>query len=163
MIEVHTTQEEQHMKPIEAPGNIYAEFPERLIAWFIDIMIVLAISRSVSWFVPWINPLAFFDLISSTLAFVIDFLIGFLYFWLLEVFNKGQTFGKMALNLRTVDEKSFQLTTPTNYAINNISKSTAFLLLDVIIGVLMNSGERKNRLRLTQNISKTVVVKDRKK
>ncbi|MFX1358334.1 MAG: RDD family protein, partial [Promethearchaeota archaeon] len=93
-----------------------------------------------------------------------NFLIGFCYFWLLEAFNKGQTVGKLALKLRTVDENSLEITTPAQYAINNISKATGFLILDVIIGILINSSAEepaRKRLRLTQNLARTAVIAEK--
>jgi uncharacterized RDD family membrane protein YckC len=131
----------------------YADFAPRAIAWFIDIIIINIASIPLSWFVNLGN----FWFATS----FYNFLVGFCYFWLLEAFNKGQTVGKMALKLRTVDESSLELTTPAQYAINNISKATGFLILDVIIGILINSSaeepERK-RLRLTQNFARTTVI-----
>ncbi|MFX0058552.1 MAG: RDD family protein [Candidatus Hodarchaeota archaeon] len=134
----------------------YADFAPRAIAWFIDIIIINIASTPLSLFVTlgnfWFGTTFY------------NFLIGFCYFWLLEAFNKGQTVGKMALKLRTVDETTLEITTPAQYAINNISKATGFLILDVIIGILINSSAdepARKRLRLTQNIAKTTVIAEK--
>lgn len=82
-----------------------------------------------------------------------------MYFFLLEAYNKGQTIGKMALGLRTVDEESLAIATPDKYVINNLLRGTGFKIFDFIIGILVNSGDEKKRLRIMQNISKTVVIK----
>lgn len=134
----------------------YADFAPRAIAWFIDIIIINIASTPLSWFLNLGN----FWFATS----FYNFLIGFCYFWLLEAFNKGQTVGKMALKLRTVDETSLEITTPAQYAINNISKATGFLILDVIIGVLLNSSAEepaRKRLRFTQNLARTAVISEK--
>ena len=120
---------------------------------YIDIIIIIAASSPLSLF---INFGGFW--LSTN---IYNFLIGFCYFWLLETYNKGQTVGKMALKLRTVDEKSLELATVSQYAINNLLKATGFLILDIIIGILANSSAEvpiKKRLRFTQNIALTAVI-----
>jgi len=134
-------------------GVQYAEFAPRALAWLIDIIIVIAASSPLSFFI------SFGGFWFSTNVY--NFLIGFCYFWLLEAYNKGQTVGKMALKLRTVDEKSLELATVSQYAINNLLKATGFLILDIIIGILANSSAEepiKKRLRITQNLALTAVI-----
>ncbi len=139
----------------------YADFFPRLIAFIIDGIIITLISSSLSWaiFVPWI-PFNIFDPFGGMwfVSFPFNWLIGFLYFWLLETYNNGQTVGKIALGLRTVDEKTLNPASPGNYAINNLLKPSGLLLLDFIIGVMNNSEDPKKRLRIMQNISETVVI-----
>ena len=91
-------------------------------------------------------------------SFPFNWLIGFLYSWLLETYNNGQTIGKIALNIRTVDEKTLTSAAPGNYAINNLLKPSGLIILDFIIGVMKNSGDPKNRFRIMQNVSETVVI-----
>ena len=90
-----------------------------------------------------------------------DFLVGFLYHWGLEAHNKGQTLGKMALNIRTVDEHTLQLASPSNYAVNNIFKGSGLIIIDLLIGLFKYSGDPKNRVRVMQSISETVVIMTR--
>ena len=89
---------------------------------------------------------------------LISYLIGFFYFWVLESFNNGQTLGKMALKLRTVDSKTFLVPEPGKIAINSIAKPSGFIILDLILGVLVNSGDPQRKIRYTQNLSETVVI-----
>ncbi len=142
---------------------IYADFLKRIIAIIFDSIIIGLIGSSFTWILinPWF-PGNFFDPLGRWwFTFPFDWLIGFLYHWLLETHNNGQTLGKMALNIRTVDEKTLGQANSGNLAISNIFKSSPFLILDFIIGVLKNSGDPKKRIRIMQNISETVVILSR--
>ncbi len=124
----------------------YAVLYQRMLAWFIDITILilcaLAITRQISF-----------------LFLIVLFFIGILYFWILESFNKGQSIGKIFLKLRTVDEKTLKPAKKSKYIINNLTKATVILPFDIIIGILKNRHEPGNRVRFTQNLSNTVVIK----
>ena len=142
---------------------IYANFLKRLIALFFDSIIIGAIGSVFSWiFVASWLPINILDPFGGFwYSIPFDFIFGFLYHWGLETYNKGQTLGKMALNIRTVDEKTLKLASSSNYAVNNILKGSPLLILDFIIGVLKNSGDSKNRIRIMQNMSETVVIMSR--
>jgi len=144
---------------IEPSGVTYGDFWPRLIAIIIDGIIIGMVSWLISFliFIPYYiyHP---FRIEEGWYTFPFDWLIGFLYFWLLETLNKGQTIGKLALSLRTVDEKTFGPTTTGKYALNNLLKGGAFLIIDFIIGIIKNSGEPEKRLRIMQNVSETVVI-----
>jgi uncharacterized RDD family membrane protein YckC len=132
---------------------VYAGFGERLLAFIIDVILIGIIS--------WIG---FFAIIGHTMNYLgfgglFTWLLAFLYFWALEAFNNGQTIGKMALKIRTVGEYSLTPATPGNLVINNLSRGWWVIILDFIIGILANSGDEKKRLRILQNLSKTVVIK----
>lgn len=140
----------------------YGTFVNRLIAFIVDSIIIGGIGTLLSLvlFVSWI-PFNIFNPFESgfwTLSFPFDWFIGFLYHWLMESYNNGQTVGKKLLKLRTVDEKTLGNALLSKYAINNIFKSSPFLILDLIIGVLKNSEDPKNRLRIMQKTSETVVI-----
>ncbi len=144
------------------PSSVeYAGFWSRLIALIIDSIIISIISSSLSFiiFVSWI-PFNIFDPLGGwwTINFPWSWMIGFFYHWGLEAGKNGQTVGKMAMKIRTVDEKTFDVATTRNYAINNIFKSSPFLILDFLIGIIKNSGEPKRRIRIMQNFSETVVI-----
>ncbi|MFX1599887.1 MAG: RDD family protein [Promethearchaeota archaeon] len=152
-------------KPKVSPETVeYAGFIARLIALIIDSIIIGIIGSTLSFiiFAPWI-PFNIFDPFGGwwSISFPFDWLLGFLYHWGLEAHNSGQTVGKMALKIRTVDEKTLGLATSGNYAVNNLFKSSPFLILDLIIGVIKNSGDPKQRLRIMQNASETVVIVSR--
>ncbi|TXT55504.1 MAG: RDD family protein [Promethearchaeota archaeon] len=153
-------EEVQPAVKVRPAGANYANFWERLVAWIIDIIIIgiitwiitaaLGISAGIFNF---LTPMSF-------IRNLIQYIIGFVYFWGLESMNQGQTLGKMALRLRTVDETTLTPTTPAKYALNNLAKPHGFIILDLIIGVLINSGDPKNRYRLLQNLSETCVLKE---
>ena len=127
---------------------IYANFGERLVAWLIDFVLVAVIS------------IILFSIGEWFFAIIIGYVLALLYFWLLEAFNNGQTVGKMAMKLRTVNEKTLEVGEPLDYLINNILKSNiGLLIIDVIVGLISNSEDPKNRIRIMQDASNTVVIK----
>lgn len=130
----------------------YADFLQRALAWLIDIIIVIAISSPLSLF------LNFGSLLLLTNAY--NFVVGFLYFWLLETFNNGQTLGKLLLKIRTVNEENFEIADPSMYALNNLTKATGFLVLDVIFGILfLRNDQSWQSLRITQHLAHMVVIR----
>jgi len=142
--------QESKLKP---ETNNYADFIPRLVAIIIDGIII----SIIGWLI--LLPINFNPLRMFWQSYFVNYAIGFLYYFLLDAFNKGQTLGKAALKLRTVDEKTFKPTTPDKYALNNLLKAGSFLLfIDFIVGILMNSGKPERRLRLMQNVSETVVI-----
>ena len=144
---------------IEPSGVTYGGFWSRFWAIFIDGIII----SMVGWLILFLIFLPYtvyhpFDIGEWWVTFPFDWGFGFLYFWLMETLNKGQTIGKLALSLRTVDEKTFGQTTTGKYALNSLLKGGAFLIIDFIIGIIKNSGEPEKRLRIMQNVSETVVI-----
>ena len=140
---------------------IYADLLKRILAFFLDTIIIGIAGSGLSWllFLPWVPQFNIFNPLGSWWIIIpFDWLVGFLYYWLLEAKNRGQTLGKMALNIRTVDEKTLKPSTTRNYAINNLLKGSPFLIIDLIFGFLKNSEDQKKRIRVMQNFSKTVVV-----
>ncbi|MFX0003184.1 MAG: RDD family protein [Candidatus Hodarchaeota archaeon] len=149
-------------KPKINQGSVeFAGFGSRLVALIIDSIIIGIIGSSLSFivFISWI-PFNIFDPLGGWwyISFPFDWMLGFLYYWGMETYNKGQTVGKIAMKIRTVDENSLDLSTTKNYAINNIFKSSPFLIIDFLIGIIKNSGDPKKRIRVMQNISETVVI-----
>ena len=139
--------------PPSAPPEqaVYGKLGERLIAYIIDCVIIWVITAIIVfplfggyyaswWFVSWI--------------------LGFLYFWILESFNKGQTLGKKLLNLRTVNEVSLEVAEAGSYFVNNLSRGSGWIIIDLLIGLIVNStSDAQKRYRILQNWSKTVVIK----
>jgi uncharacterized RDD family membrane protein YckC len=143
--------------PPIAPETIvvYAGFWERLLAFIIDSIAVGIITGIISfvflqyYFPPWTVPFG-----------LINWLIAFVYFWGFESRN-GQTIGKIALKLRTVDEDSLEVSGLGNYFVNNLSRGLWWIIADFIIGILANHGDPKKRFRILQNLSKTVVISEK--
>jgi len=135
----------QEAKP--ASGVKYADFGERFIALLIDFVIV-GIFYAI-----------FISTINFLLANIIGFAIGLLYFWLLESNNKGQTVGKMAMKIKTVNQDTLEVATTSDYLLNNLFKAHPLLLfIDFIIGIIVNSGDQKKKLRIMENASNTTVI-----
>jgi uncharacterized RDD family membrane protein YckC len=157
----HPVVSEFTQKPkISSETVIYGDFLKRLIAIIIDSIIIGFIGSTFTWifFNPWYGINFFNPFQTWWFTFPFDWAIGFLYHWGLETYNEGQTLGKMALNLRTVDENTLEPTNSSNYAVNNIFKGSPFLILDFLIGIFKNSGDPKKRIRVMQNVSETVVI-----
>lgn len=141
----------------EISTEIYADFLQRSLAWFIDIMVVLVIVIPLS---IYINFGLFYVYTNIYL-----FTIGFFYFWLFETFNKGQTLGRLLVKIRAVDENTLQPAKSTSYFINNVTKATPFLLFDLLLGIIANinaTGFIKKRLRIVQNITEIAIIKVKK-
>lgn len=135
-------------KETDSSKVIYADFGQRFVAWIIDFVLVAVIS------------IILFSIGEWVFAIIIGYVLALLYFWLLEAFNNGQTIGKMAMKLRTVNEKTLEVAEPLDYLINNILKSNlGLLIIDVIVGLISNSDDPKNRIRIMQDASNTVVIK----
>lgn len=159
-LELTITGQEPKMK---SGSVIYANLLKRLIAIIFDSIIIGLIGSFFTSILinPWF-PVNFFDPIGGWwFTFPFDWLAGFLYHWLLETHNNGQTIGKMAMSIRTVDEKTLGPANSKKLALSNIFKSSPFLILDLIIGVLKNTGDPKKRIRIMQNVSETVVILSR--
>jgi uncharacterized RDD family membrane protein YckC len=142
---------------------VYADLFQRVAAFFIDSLVIsfltwIAISLI---HIPFIisGPIAFYSsFYYFWIAMFFNWVLGFFYCCLLEIYNKGQTLGKRVLHLQTLDEKTLKVATPEQYAITNILKTSPFLLIDFIVGFLISERESNKILRYLQYLSKTVVI-----
>lgn len=136
--------------------EMYADFGYRLIAWIIDLVIIFVIS--------WILTILLFWSLYTLVFLIINVLaaiIGFLYFFLLESFNKGQTLGKMIFKLRTVNDESLQLAPINDYMLNSILRGHWLLcFIDFLIGIIKSAEDPNKRLRIMQHVSRTVVIRE---
>ncbi|TFF97885.1 MAG: RDD family protein [Promethearchaeota archaeon] len=142
----------------------YADFFQRVTAFFIDSIII----SSLTWIVmslihiPIIiqDPIAFYtSFYYFWIAIFLNWVIGFFYCCLLEAYNNGQTIGKKILRICTLDENTFEVGSPEQYAITNLLKTSPFLLIDFIVGFLISDRDSDKILRYLQHLSKTVVIK----
>lgn len=153
---VSSVQQPEQATPPSSPTQGYsreqfADFLPRFVAWLIDIILIGIMGLFISFFID-------FNLIVFNL---VDWLIGFLYFFLFGAFNNGQTLGKALFKFRTVDEDDLKVASTGRYLIDAIFKSYFLLLIiDTLIGLLANSGDPKKKIRLSQNIAKLVVIKE---
>ncbi|MFX0185620.1 MAG: RDD family protein, partial [Candidatus Hodarchaeota archaeon] len=162
---------EKDIELFEPVGNklVVAEGWPRFWAWLIDILITGAISGALSsliffslndwswWsFGVWSPFQWLFSLGPSSVVF-------FLYVILME-FYYGQTIGKMILNLEVVSERTGERPTMGEIAISALGKAF-FLPIDVILGWFTRDKDQIPDLnqRLTQRLSKTVVILQQKK
>ncbi len=145
---------------IPGKGIIFARIWDRLIAFIIDMMFITIIGYIIALPFPILSRQTALDLFIPNFIDLINWIVGFSYYWLFETYNKGQTIGKKILGLRTVDANSFETTSKEKYAINNLLRGSNLLfLIDLIVGYIANYDIKGNRLRIMQNTSNTVVVK----
>lgn len=129
----------------------YAELGDRFVALLLDVVIFSVIASLIGVYIGW------GWLLRGTL---INFVVGFIYFWLFEAFHDGQTLGKMAMKIQTVDETTLETITPGQAALHVFGK-VLFLPIDFILGIFTkgHSSSEDHKYRITQNISKTAVIK----
>ncbi|MHA1730082.1 MAG: RDD family protein [Promethearchaeota archaeon] len=130
--------------------TIYADLGDRFIALLLDGIIFSVIGSLMG------ISLGFGGLWRG---YLINAIIGLIYFWAFETIN-GQTPGKMAMKIQTVDENSLGKISSGQAALHVIGK-VLFLPIDFILGVIVKGDDpsEEHKYRITQNISKTVVVK----
>jgi len=145
-------------KTVTPEGVVYADFWPRFWAIVLDGIIIGIIGSSISWMIFPYNIIDPWGVAFNWLNNLISYIIGFIYFWGLESYNNGQTLGKMAMKLRTVDSNTFLVADPGKNAINSLAKPSGLLILDLIIGLISNSGDPQKRIRILQSISETAVI-----
>ncbi|MHA1648459.1 MAG: RDD family protein [Promethearchaeota archaeon] len=138
----------------------YADFGDRFIAYLIDSIIFSAIG-SLLGTIFGLN-MAFWGLGDNIFRDQwFNIIIGFVYFFAFEALNHGQTLGKMAMKLRTIDNRTGKAPTP-DVAILHVLGKVIILGLDVIIAFFAkdhSTEEGEHRYRFTQAISHTSVIK----
>ncbi len=144
-------------------SEIYADFFQRFAAFFIDSIIISILTWIVMSLIH--LPIVLTDPISLYSSFYyiwigtfFNWVLGFFYCFLMESYNNGQTLGKRVLHIRTVDEESLTIADPDRYALTNIIKTSPFVFIDFLVGVLMSERESNKVLRLFQYLSKTLVI-----
>ncbi len=142
--ENYQSQETSQITPVK-----YADLGERFLALLIDGIIISALMSLIGIFIGF----------GGWTRNSVNLLIGFLYFILFEI-RYGQTLGKMAVHIRTVDTATLGSITPAQAAIHVVGK-VFFLPIDVFLGLITmdNKPSDYHKYRITQNISNTSVVK----
>ena len=129
----------------------YADFGDRFVAFLIDSLILSIVGGLIFW--------------GSYGEWVISTFVGLSYFILMEMHYNGggQTFGKKAMNIRTVDAKTLEPIDGRQAIIHSFGK-VLFLPIDLILGWIMNEDEdeenNREEIRLTQRLAQTVVIKE---
>lgn len=132
-------------------------FKLRALSWFIDMSLCIILSALLTWILAITYNLNDIDVL--TLLNLFNFSLSFTYFWFSEAYNKGQTLGKMLLNIMTVDADTLKPTNLGSYAINNFTRGSFFFLLDILFGLIANRNKPEKRIRITQNAANTVVIR----
>lgn len=147
------------MPAISRGKTLYlAKWSTRFWAWLIDIVLIILFLNIVSGILEPLNwkMHALWDFGHMGLFdFSIDILIFFLYWTVFESY-KGQSIGKMVLNIRVVNRDGTRIHW-TTAAIESLGKAIIpVLFLDCLIGWLAMPG---TKLRVFNRISNTIVVK----
>jgi len=155
------------LDPIAGPGRLeqpdtrsklyLAKWSNRFWAWLIDVILVFLFLNIVRGILEPIWPIPLYIDIFHSDPFEIGFqtLFFFLYWTVLEGF-RGQSIGKMVMNLRVVSRTGSKI----NYhvaALESLGKAfLPVLVLDCLIGWL---GMPETKLRVFNRISNTIVIK----
>ena len=155
MPEENMTPEPVEIKPVPAKTIYLAPWSARFWAWLIDVILIilfLNIIRGI--FDPvWKLPLLWDYRHWEFFALGFESIFFFAYWTVMEGF-RGQSIGKMVMNLRVVNRDGTRIRY-TTAALESLGK--AFLLpLDCLIGWLAMPG---TKLRVFNRISNTIVVK----
>lgn len=144
--ENYQSQETSQITPVVK----YADLGERFLALLIDGLIISALMSIIGIFIGF----------GGWTRNSVNILVGFLYFVLFEARNNGQTLGKIAVHIRTVDTATLGSITPAQAAIHVVGK-VFFLPIDVFLGLITKDSKPSDyhKYRITQNISNTSVVK----
>lgn len=125
-----------------------ASWGKRIIAWFIDILIINAIIGFL--------PFNFLLIPGPSIPGFSIYSLVFVIYWTLLEGRSGQSIGKMVLNLRVTTEQGKKIDY-TKALIESVGK--AFLLpLDCLIGWI----GLDNRQRLFNKLSNTIVIEEKK-
>ncbi|RLI61946.1 MAG: hypothetical protein DRO88_12420 [Promethearchaeia archaeon] len=136
----------------------FSSFGDRLIAFIID-SILFDVVVSVIGFALGKNWI--FGMGTHWSDSIPGVIFGFLYFFLFEAYNHGQTPGKMLLKIKTVDSKTFGDISLQQAVIHSIGKNL-FLIIDLILALFMKEkpedAQEENRIRFTQRLAQTSVI-----
>jgi uncharacterized RDD family membrane protein YckC len=139
---------------ITHPGTKYADFGDRVLAFIIDSIFISAIVGLITGMIQYSLTGEFFKWENSGL----QMFFSLLYFWAGDY--KGQTLGKMLVKIKVVDERTLGAVTPLQALLHILGK-VFFLPFDIILGaiIMKDEDEKRTRVRLSQRISRTVVIK----
>ncbi|MCK9591697.1 MAG: RDD family protein [Methanoregula sp.] len=157
MSEENITSEPLSIKPVPEKTIYLANWSTRFWAWLVDIILVILFLNIVrGMFEPFLSLPLLWDFSNKNWGF---FTVGFesvfffAYWTVMEGF-RGQSIGKMVMNLKIVNRDGTRIRYLTA-ALESLGK--AFLLpLDCLIGWLAMPG---TKLRVFNRISNTIVIK----
>ena len=145
------------LKPVPEKTIYLANWSARFWAWLVDIILIilfLNIIRGI--FDPfWKLPLLWDYRNWEVFAFGFESLF-FLAYWTVMEGYRGQSIGKMVMNLKVVNREGTKINYPTA-ALESLGKSfPPILFFDCLIGWLAMPG---TKLRVFNRISNTIVIK----
>jgi len=152
-----------HVPQYERPpeGYKYADLGDRFFAFIIDSILfsVIVMLLGLLFGRRWLWDL---DLATYYTDAGVSILVSFIYLSAFEYYNDGKTPGKALLKLKTVNETEFGPMNLKQVVLHNLGK-VLILPIDLIIGIIVNNDEPdprdKNKIRISQQLSKTLVLK----
>lgn len=150
------------MEVISVNNTTYASGGRRLLAWFIDRIIISSVlSFFITWsFIPHDDFKEFFDIRFLTLSFGIyqisKFIIGTLYYAVMESSKHQATLGKLAVGVKVTDQNGQRLTF-SKALLRNLSKIISGWLLGIGY-IMIIFDERKQGLH--DKIADSYVVRN---
>ncbi|OPY37940.1 MAG: RDD family protein [Methanoregula sp. PtaU1.Bin051] len=144
-------------EPVPANTLYLAKWSARFWAWLIDFILILLFLNIVIGALNWAWPISHLWELNKLDPFELGFQTFFFYvYWTLAEGYKGQSIGKMVMNLKVVNRDGSRLKYETA-AIESLGKAfLPVLVLDCLIGWLAMPG---TKLRLFNRISNTIVIK----
>jgi uncharacterized RDD family membrane protein YckC len=159
MPEVNPEPEPVIIKPVPEKTIYLANWSSRFWAWVVDSVIVILFLNIVHGIlVNFWTVFPYWDIFHlDPFILFIDTFIFFFYWTVMEGYQgRGQSIGKMVMNLKVVNRDGTKITYKTA-AIESVGKSFfPILLFDCLIGWLAMPG---TKLRVFNRISNTIVIK----
>lgn len=144
---------------VSTPFNIdlefrIAAFHKRLLAWFIDILLVYLYIFLMNRFV--VRPLAFFQDMAEAPRILFLFIPAYCYHLVFEVFMNGQSPGKLALGIKVMD------LTGREASLSQYLLRWSFRLFDMLLtfgaAAVLSAALSKKSQRLGDMLAGTVVI-----
>jgi uncharacterized RDD family membrane protein YckC len=136
------------IKPVPEKTIYLAKWSARFWAWLIDIILIILFLNIIRKL-----PLLWDYQHWEVFALGFESIFFFAYWTVMDGF-RGQSIGKMVMNLKVVNRDATKITYPTA-ALESLGKAF-FLPLDCLIGWLAMPG---TKLRVFNRISNTIVIK----
>jgi uncharacterized RDD family membrane protein YckC len=162
MSEENMTSEPSMIKPVPEKTIYLANWSARFWAWLIDIIfIILFLNILRDLFIAFLKLPLLWDFNLDPIAIGIESLFFFAYWTIMEGF-RGQSIGKMVMNLKVVNRDGSKINYVTAAvesfpkAFLNLPFIFILLPLDCLIGWLAMPG---TKLRVFNRISNTIVIK----
>jgi len=157
MTETTQVPESNSKLPDRSKGDNNTSPGARLLAWLTDVIVVTSIAMLLIAVLQLSTGIYIY--IDIFVLIVSLWIVGFAYAIVFDRASNGQTFGKMLFSLYTVDEKTLKKAPLKSVIIDNSVKFSPFVILDALIGLILNRGNKGDKIRISQNLSNVIVIR----